>query len=234
LGDRARTALLAGTESKLIAMPTSDPEANVISTSIEMTVLPEGNVEGKSSAELSGYAEVLWRMILDKSPSSRVVSQVLAQDRQTGTGSMEIVHPREISKPLHVNVQFTLSDAVTIPGPASCRIPVGFVLAPIESLSAMSKFDEIHRPLLFGALKIVEKYTLTFPKDIHIDNAPKSIDFENEVGRFKSAYAVKGQSVTVERTFVCLTDFVSPEAYPALKTLLAAATKDARAQILYH
>jgi hypothetical protein len=234
LGDRARMALLAGTESKLIAMPRGDPEANAISTLIEMTVQPDGSVEGKSSAELSGYAEVLWRMILDKSASSRVVSQLLAQYRQTGTGSMETVHPRVISRPLHVNVQFTLEDAVAIPGPASCRIPVGFSLAPMESLSVISRMNEIQRPLLFGALKVVERYTLTFPKDIHIDTAPKSTEFENEVGRFKSAYAVKGQSVTVERTFVCLTDFVSPEAYPALKTLLAAATKDARAQILYH
>jgi hypothetical protein len=234
LGDRARMALLAGSGSKLIAMPASDPEANAINTTVEMTVQPDGNVEGKSSSELSGFAEVVWRMILDKAPNSLVVSNVLRQYGQAGTGSMETLSPREITKPFHVNVKFTLTDAVTTPGPASCRIPVGFALAPVESLGLFSKTDEIPRSLLFGAMKLVERYSLTFPSDIHIDNVPKGATLENEVGRFKSAYVVKDRSVIVERTFVCLTDFISPEAYPALRRLIAAAIKDARAQILYH
>lgn len=229
-----------GGERQLDIVSTKEVPPTQMYTNISMSINADGTVSGTAKIMDTGMGEFLDRAIfanIQPGQESRAASQILSSEAEPGSGQFAHGDPHDLSKPFEYGTSFTLPHLISIPGPGAFTIPKG--LGNLSDIKAFADGFSIknRRYPLAGCVDFekTEEYKIRLPHQVRMTNLPHSVDVATDIGRYQSAYAVSGQTLTVTRHLrtLGLTGVCSLPQYQQLRDLSTAVGRDLRAQVLY-
>jgi hypothetical protein len=160
-------------------------------TTIEMTIRPDGMIEGRSSAILSGVFESeirANRFSLQSSAEQDVVKAILQRFNETGSGSLEYPDPRELNKPFWVKTQFRRDPVTNFPGPGALITPVGLSTGGIFGFGAFKPVAQRLWPWDCYSRVLEDNYQIDFPRTAAVGRLPKGVMYKEAGIQYHSPY----------------------------------------------
>jgi transglutaminase-like putative cysteine protease len=229
-----KTVVLATPEGQVARTPEATPERNRYHLASRFVLDAEGGLSGQARFVLAPNQEIGLRGAVATAPSLRELAErVLAGTAEGGEGSFAASAPRDLSRPLGLEANWTARRAVTFQGDAAfLRVPAGVDVETAARLRAKIAPTGTRRtPMFADAGETVWESTIVLPPGLRAARLPPDVDVRTEAGSYSAAYRAEGQEVRVLRRLVVARNVVVPEAYPAYEALLFAPIEDARAVI---
>ncbi len=201
LGDLDKPVLLTRLD-RLGRTPPMKAEDHTARTQVRMVIGSDGSIRGSAHTRNTGYFE-------NSSRSSRfddasrsmadVVRSQLFRFNETGAGTLRYTDPSDITLPYEITSEFTLEPLVNMPGRGALAIPVGLAPGNIAYLGITKPEPVSDHPTLCASRVVQERYVLTFPSNVAIEDIPKGTRFRQGGIDFESRYTHSGRTVTVDR-----------------------------------
>lgn len=240
LGDHivGKTTLLTAL-NKIGKTPKLSPDNNRIITSINIKILPNGDMQGTSQTNYKGNREIAARYKYEGHVTTRAEKMVedhLYKFRQTGSGKFQTTNVFDLDTPFTLNTEFKLDPITNFPGPGAMTVPVGLSPGNITLISFNKPKDKFYFPYECTAGYIEENTTLEFPKKTKVTNIPKSIKFQEKGTEYTSTYQkISDNKLQIKRTLklnkpsmVC-----QPDELKYWQNMYQVIKKDLRSQIFY-
>lgn len=213
------------------------PEASNIENITVMTIDEEGTMKCKTTTRSRGTLGIFLRNLMNTIPPGQektVARQILAGAGHEGEGNIASSNPRDLDKELQIDSEFTIRNAILLPGPGAFLIPE-LHLRPIKVIVPMTRLPERKFPMVYSRYTKTETTRITFPKGVEITQIPKDVYVSNKYGSYTAKYTQDGQTVSVERYIYSQTPkgLCTPDIYPTVKEIGEAVMRDMRSQILY-
>lgn len=224
-------------QSYLVARPDGDvlrrspsppPEDNLLGIDTVASIAPDGTLTGKSSFEFRGFHDIYYRGMLaryGREPVRQVFSNRLQQAVPGATiRSFEVTpeNVRDMSRPLKIAVEYTVSDALTVGG-AAAPMPMpelaGQFGRPAYMMRSVS-LDTRRHPLLFDITAVTrEKVRLALPESVKLLSLPAETKRKTAGAEWERKFTAAGNVIecTSELKFDSLE--VSPKQYTGLREL---------------
>lgn len=240
LGDHivGKTTLLTAL-NKIGKTPKLSPDNNRIITSINIKILPNGDMQGTSQTNYKGNREIAARYKYEGHVTTRAEKMVedhLYKFRQTGSGKFQTTNVFDLDTPFTLNTEFKLDPITNFPGPGAMTVPVGLSPGNITLISFNKPKDKFYFPYECTSGYIEENTTLEFPKKTKVTNIPKSIKFQEKGTEYTSTYQkISDNKLQIKRTLklnkpsmVC-----QPDELKYWQNMYQVIKKDLRSQIFY-
>ena len=240
LGDHivGKTTLLTAL-NKIGKTPKLSPDNNRIITSINIKILPNGDMQGTSQTHYKGNREIAARYKYEGHVTTRAEKMVedhLYKFRQTGSGKFQTTNVFDLDTPFTLNTEFKLDPITNFPGPGAMTVPVGLSPGNITLISFNKPKEKFYFPYECTSGYIEENTTLEFPKKTKVTNVPKSIKFQEKGTEYTSTYQkISDNKLQIKRTLklnkqsmVC-----QPEELKYWQNMYQVIKKDLRSQIFY-
>lgn len=240
LGDHivGKTTLLTAL-NKIGKTPKLSPENNRIITSINIKILPNGDMQGTSQTNYKGNREIAARYKYEGHVTTRAEKMVedhLYKFRQTGSGKFQTTNVFDLDTPFTLNTEFKLDPITNFPGPGAMTVPVGLSPGNITLISFNKPKEKFYFPYECTSGYIEENTTLEFPKKTKVTNIPKSIKFQEKGTEYTSTYQkITDNKLQIKRTLklnkpsmVC-----QPGELKYWQNMYQVIKKDLRSQIFY-
>ncbi len=201
VSDMDKPVVLTGLD-RLGRTPRMKAEEHTARTEVRMVIGNDGSIRGSAHTRNAGYFENNSRSSRfdDGSRSmSDVVRSQLFRFNETGTGTLRYTDPSDITQPFEIASEFTLEPVVNMPGRGALAIPVGLAPGNIAYLGLVKPEPVSDRPALCLSRLMQERYVLTFPSNVSIEDVPKGTRFSQGGIDFESRYVRSGRTVTVDR-----------------------------------
>jgi transglutaminase-like putative cysteine protease len=218
--------------------PNTKADQNVVRSSIEMKILPDGTIEGRSDATMSGISESgsrASRFYAQPTPEEQVVKTLLNRFNETGTGSLDYPDPTVLDQPFWVKSSFKLDPVTNFPGPGALMTPVGLAPGNIPSFGVYKPVEkrEWSYPCLSRMLE--DRYRIEFPVSVRIGQIPQGVTYDVGGIHYRSTYDLSGHTVVVHREFEVQhpSDVCTPQDNEAWKVFHAVLQRDLRSQVFY-
>ncbi|WP_324779002.1 DUF3857 domain-containing transglutaminase family protein [Thiobacillus sedimenti] len=199
----------------------------------------DGKATGKIDVSLSGMFAASTRAALREMPKDRldeVVEGVFRNMGYIGSGKARLDDPKALLDSYHYQVDFALKDLVQLPGPGAFRIfPLFSTEAPVQFYLAAATAPEDTVDTVCWSGISVEEYAYELPENMRILSIPDDMQLENDFLAYRAEYRLKGQTLTVKRTFEDRTpgNICPPQMSAAYKRFAIQAAKNVKAQVLY-
>ena len=218
--------------------PRTMADQNVVRTTIDMTIQPDGTIEGHSDSTMSGISEAgarANRFYAQPNPEEQVVKTLLNRFNETGTGSLEYPDPTVLDQAFWVKSSFRLDPVTNFPGPGSLMTPVGLAPGIIANFGVHKPLDKRERQYLCFSQMLEDRYRIEFPSNVTIGQIPKGVSYVGGGIRYRSSYELSGHSVVVHREFEVQhpSDVCTPQDNEAWNAFHAVLQRDLRSQVLY-
>lgn len=225
--------------NKIGKTPKLSPENNRIITSINIKILPNGDMQGTSQTNYKGNREIAARYKYEGHVTTRaekMVEEHLYKFRQTGAGKFQTTNVFDLDTPFVLNTEFKLDPITNFPGPGAMTVPVGLSPGNITLISFNKPKEKFYFPYECTSGYIEENTTLEFPKKTKVTNVPKSIKFQEKGAEYTSTYQkISDNKLQIKRTLklnkqsmVC-----QPEELKYWQNMYQVIKKDLRSQIFY-
>ena len=218
--------------------PRMRAEQNAERAVIEMTIRPDGTVEGHTSSTMSGLYESESRsdrFYAQSVAEPQVVKNILSRFNETGSGSLEYADPSALNQRFWVKSTYQLDPVANFPGPGALAIPVGLSPGMIAGIATSKPVEQREWQYPCRSRVQEESYRIVFPTVTLIGELPKPVSY-NEAGvHFRSTYQKTGHTVMVHRILEVQypSDVCTPDDNKAWKAFHAVLQRDSRAQIFY-
>src|SRR5262249_540099 len=202
------------------------------------TIQADGSATGTSEITARGMFEVNLRARIASEmaqPGERVVANLLAKNKENGSGTLQRGEPGNLEKPYVLTSTFTIETLVNLSGPGALTVPLGLSSTDIENFATNTTLKGRHFPYVCGSSTYEEERTVEFPSGMKILAVPKNVQFSNTYAQYTSSYALQGQTLLAKRRYqstrpsrVC-----DPADYNLHKELVHVVQRDLHAQILF-
>jgi transglutaminase-like putative cysteine protease len=218
--------------------PSTKADQNVVRTSIEMKIRPDGTIEGHSAATMSGIMESgsrASRFYAQSTAEDQVVRKLLNRFNETGSGSLEYGDPSALDKPFLVNSTFRLDPVANFPGPGALMTPVGLSPGGIAAFGTSKPLEQRQWQYPCMSRTLEDRYRIEFPAKVTLGQMPKGVTYAEGSIHYRSSYDSSGRSVVVHRELEVqhYSDVCSPEDNEAWKRFHAVLQRDLRSQVFY-
>jgi transglutaminase-like putative cysteine protease len=225
--------------SALMASPWINGKTNTITITSKAVINEDGTVLGNNVIHATGNFEVIHRAVVGAIPRQRLAqfaTDVLARTGQSGTATLDVGDPRDLSKPFAYGAEFQMPHRVSIPGPGTFATMIG-VGSPAGLTAFVTANSAPLRTLDFvcSAGDREELIELTVPPNIRIGGLPRPVSVTSNLGSYRATYMQDGNRIVISRkldlhppTGVCRSGD-----YPKIKALAAAVGQDLQSQIIY-
>ena len=218
--------------------PPTKLESEVVRVDVTLKMGPDGSMEGRSSATLSGVAERSSRVSRFNAKASTeedVVKELLFRFNETGSGSIEHPDPEDLEAPYWVKSTFTLDAVSNVPGRGAIAMPVGLAPGELAWTGADRPFAQRLTPFKCRSRVVEENYSLTLPKNVVLESSPRGTTYRDGASTYESVYRKTGQTVTVRRKLVAhhASNVCAPEENEQWIRFYKVIQRDLRAQIFY-
>jgi len=218
--------------------PSTKADQNVVRTSIEMKIQPDGTIEGHSAATMSGILESgsrANRFYAQSTAEDQVVKKLLNRFNETGSGSLEYGDPSALDKPFSVNSTFRLDPVTNFPGPGAFMTPVGLAPGNIPGFGTNKPLDQRQWQYPCMSRTLEDRYQIEFPAKAILGQLPKGVTYDAGDMHYRSSYELSGHSVVVHREFRVdhQSNVCSPQENEAWKAFHAVLQRDLRSQVFY-
>ena len=170
-----------------------------------MTLLPDGQVSGRSTAQMEGYVQVSSRgsqfATLNREPVN-TVNRMLDRYQESGTGEIKSSPPLDLDSPWQVSSVFQLDAVVNLPGPSAMTLPVGVTPGRIKGMAHYKPPAARRFPSACGSGKHSESISLQLPAHVQVERIPSNVNFRLGPLTYTASYALEGSLIKVHREFV--------------------------------
>jgi hypothetical protein len=160
----------------------------------------------------------------------------MASAGQQGEATLSFNDPRNLAEDFKIETEFTVQNAMLLPGPGALIVPTGVPMpSPIQDLARMVNQPKITFPMLCLGGEKVQTTLLTLPDSVKVTQLPRPVNVQNAYGSYSATYEQNGQTIKVERRLVVKMPLglCTPEVYPQIGEIGQSIGRDLRAQILY-
>ena len=218
--------------------PSTKADQNVVRTSIEMKIQPDGTIDGHSSATMRGILESdsrANRFYAQPTAEEQVVKNLLNRFNETGTGSLDYPDPTALDQPFWVKASFRLDPVANFPGPGALMTPVGLSPGGIANFGVNKPVGQRERQYPCLSRILEDRYRIEFPPNAALGQIPTGVNYETANIRYQSTYEEKDHALVVHRILeiqhpsdVCTSQ--DNEAWKVFHTVLQ---RDLRSQVFY-
>jgi transglutaminase-like putative cysteine protease len=220
-------------------LPEPSPEDSNIETITTITISSDGTANGQSITRANGGLEYVIRRsmaFVQTGQEKQIASMLLAREGQQGEATLSFSDPRNLTEDFEIKTEFTIQNAMLLPGPGALVVPAGVpIYSPIKIIASRVSQAERAFPRYCSGYEKVEITSLILPDNVKVTQLPKPVNVQNDYGIYTATYEQNGQTIKVERRLSVKTprSLCSPEGYPNIRELGQAIGRDMRAQILY-
>jgi len=169
-----------------------------------MKLQKDGSVIGGSTWVTRGVEEIATRSSQFNNKNreqQEIVSKILAQWQETGSGEFLGNDPTNLDLPWEIKTRFQLDPVVNLPGPSAMSIPNGLVSGTLKRLAAYKPTHVRRFPALCYSRGFKDSITLTFPAGIKIERIPQNVKSRNGNYFYAATYRLDGRRLQVNRTY---------------------------------
>jgi transglutaminase-like putative cysteine protease len=218
--------------------PSMKAEQNVVRTSIEMKIHPDGTIEGRSAATMSGIWESesrANRFYEQSTAEDQVVKKLLSRFNETGSGSLEYGDPSALDTPFSVNSTFRLNPVTNVPGPGALMTPVGLSPGGIAGIASNQPLDRREWQYICMSRVLEDRYRIEFPANVTLGQLPKGVTYLDTDLQYRSTYELTGHSIMVRRELAIQhpSHVCTPQDNETWKKFHAILQRDLRSQVFY-
>jgi len=220
-------------------LPEPSPKESNIETIATITISNDGTAKGQSTIRANGGMEYVMRRNMAGVPpgqENQLARALMAHVAQQGEATLSSSDPRNLTKGFRIETEFTVQNAMLLPGPGALVVPAGVPIhSPIRGLASLANQPERTTPSYCSGYEKVEITSLTLPDSVKVTQLPKPVTVQNAYGSYMATYEQNGQTIKVERRLSVETPrgLCSPAGYPNIRELAQSIGRDMRAQILY-
>ena len=203
-GDMDKPVLHTAT-GKIGRTPANDPARDFSHTEIALTLLPDGQVSGHSTAQMEGYVQVSSRgsqFATLNHEQANTVNRMLGRYQESGTGEIKSSQPLDLDSPWQVSSVFQLDAVVNLPGPSAMTLPVGVTPGRIKGMAHYKPPVARRFPSACGSGKHSESISLQLPAHVKVERMPSNVNFRLGPLAYTASYALEGSLIKVHREFV--------------------------------
>jgi transglutaminase-like putative cysteine protease len=225
--------------SGLKVLPDSSPETSTSDNLTTITISDDGAAKGKSAIRAKGAIDYVLRSVMASIPpgqEGQLARAAMASAGQQGEAALSFNDPRNLAEDFKIETEFTVQNAMLLPGPGALIVPAGVPMpSPIQDLARMVNQPKITFPMLCLGGEKVETTLLTLPDSVKVTQLPRPVNVQNAYGSYSATYEQNGQTIKVERRLVVKMPLglCTPEVYPQIGEIGQSIGRDLRAQILY-
>jgi transglutaminase-like putative cysteine protease len=218
--------------------PSTKADQNVVRTSIEMKIRPDGIIEGHSAATTSGILESAsraTRFYAQSTAEDQVVKKLLNRFNETGSGSLEYGDPSALDRPFSVSTTFLLDPVTNFPGPGALMMPVGLSPGGIASFATNKPMERRQWQYPCMSRILEDRYRIEFPATVTLGQLPQGVTYDKGDMHYRSSYELLGHSVLVHRELQVQhpNNVCNPQENEVSKAVHAVLQRDLRSQIFY-
>lgn len=216
--------------------PAQSAASNAYQYNAETAVDADGTVRGKVRMTLSPGADgAVRRALAGASSLAALANQLLQATPEGGYGGMRSTGPRDLTKHVEIEGQWTSPHGVVQSSPlVYMTVPLGLDVAPANNLRAYLTTGSPRRyPVIVGAREYSWHWAIALPSGAMVEHLPASVDLVSPAGRFTTSYDVVDGKIMVKRIFVINKTTYPATEYADLQGLLYAFIDDQRAVISY-
>ena len=238
IGDADKPVIFTSDYNGIQHTPPTNWKDNGTVTDTGLTINPDGSATGETRSTSRGIFAGSARAAMTYLPPNldqELVRRALAKNGYTGSGTLRKDDPSKPADVYHLTLQYKISDAMNLPGPAAflVREPIGGSTAA----SLVSDANDPKRTVNFSCTGLYEKehYTIHLPNNVKVLAIPHDVHLKGYRATYSATYRQSGNTVTVMREFDDMTpgNVCTPHDSAELKPFALRALKDLRTQILY-
>jgi hypothetical protein len=196
----------------------------------ELTLLPDGRIEGINSASMTGTLEINARFQRHgelSEPMESTVNQLLLRFNEIGVGKVLVTPSMKTDKPFEWASHFSLEPIADLRRSGAFTIPVGTTPGYIAEKTLHKPLDKREFPFVCESVTAEEHVTLNLPETIDIESIPADVTHQSAHIRYAASYVLGGQQLQIKRSLVL--DYPSRVCAPDLQTEVVDATRVIRA-----
>ena len=146
------------------------------------------------------------------------------QEGDVALADYKLVNNDDDSKPLIVNLHYTIDNLVTVT-PEEVIFKTSGLLSPLSEKQSKSEKKERHNPIHIYFDRVYKKsIAVTFPESWHISTPLDTVAFSNAIGSAESAFQLTGNTLEINQS-VNLTHVALPkDSFPDLNALIGASS----------
>lgn len=231
-----KMTVIASANGEKRRTPTQTPASNTYQYNAELAVDADGTVHGQARMSLSPGADgAVRRALAGASSLAALANQLLQATPEGGYGGMRSTNPRDLTKRLEIEGQWTSPHGVVQSSPlVYMTVPLGLDVAPANNLRAYLTTGSPRRyPVIVGAREYSWRSAIVLPSGAVVEHLPAAVDLNSPAGRFTAGYEVIDGKLTVKRVLVINKTTYPAKEYADVQSLLYAFIDDQRAVISF-
>ncbi len=218
--------------------PKMRADENTLASHTQMTLHPDGSIEGKNESVFTGTMEINYRLarFSEMSNSTEMtVNDMLYRFNEIGSGSISHTAPKSITEPFRWQSTFKLDSITDLKKTGAFIPPVGVSPGHIAAMTIYKPIEKRAFPYVCDSNATEEKYTIQLPDHITIESLPADVEHRSDHIRYSSTYHLKEQSLEITRKLIFQYPArqCTPEMYPELLEAIRTIRADHRASVVF-
>ena len=230
-----KPVIIASQAGEVRRTPARTAASNRYRATATLSVEPDGSVHGATTILISPDSDPPVRQLLESKASAEIVRSLLMATPEGGFGDLKTTNPRDLSRPLRIEGQWTSAHGVIVSTPSLyMSVPEGIDVRPNGDLRQyLVESGTRAFPFIVGARDYDLTYQVTLPAGSVIERLPPAVDMRNSAGRVKTHYEPTPAGFKATRHVVLDRTVYAPDQYPDLERLIYAVLDDRRGVIVY-
>ncbi len=218
--------------------PKMRADENTLRSHTQMTLHPDGSINGKNESFLTGTMEINYRLARfseTTEPMEKTVNDMLYRFNEIGSGNIDHTAPKSIDKPFTWQSTFKLDSITDLKKTGAFIPPVGVSPGHIAAMTIYKPLDTRVFPYVCDSNTTEDKYTIELPDQIAIESLPENVDLQSDHIRYSSAYNLAGKTLEITRKLILQypSRKCAPEMYPELLEAIRSIRADHRASVVF-
>lgn len=196
----------------------------------ELTLLPDGRIEGTNSATMTGTLEINARFERHgelSEPMENTVNQLLLRFNEIGVGKVVVTPSMKTDKPFEWESNFSLEPIADLRRSGAFTIPVGTTPSYIAERTLHKPLDKRQFPFVCESVTAEEHVTLNLPDTIDIESIPADVTYKSAHISYAANYVLEGHQLQIKRSLAL--DYPSRKCAPELQAEVVEASRVIRA-----
>jgi transglutaminase-like putative cysteine protease len=226
---RGKFVVHATENGKTSRTPRGRAEDNTYAIANSVKVLADGTIEGMSEIGATGRQAQLMRHLLASRDGELVAADLLVQTPEGGEGKVTSTDPTDMTIPFQVRGRWRSERAVEMGPTVFFRPPTGIDYSnPMRARGILADGDRRY-PAVISAADYRWVHNEELPTGYDVTRLPAGRSVSNSAGSYTSKWVVDSPGhIRIERHLRVDSELIPPGAFPELRDLLEAFTRDSR------
>jgi transglutaminase-like putative cysteine protease len=188
--------------NRLGRTPKMSAEDNRVTSISEMTLTPDGSIQGNNESVFFGTLDIDARYDFadkEKDPLSKTISNLLYRFNEVGTGAISYTPPQDTTSSFRWNSSFNLVQVADLNKRGAFSLPVGIAPAFIGTKTTYLPSPKHSMPHVCLSYSAVEELKLHLPPGVSVEQIPTDLSFDKDYISYRSTYKLEGNLLYSKR-----------------------------------